>query len=417
LPLDERLGTKNRYDRREAFRGNWDYGGQVAADPEETAALGRTIGSLSGVTYDQLRRAVEQTADSILITDSRGIIEYVNPAFERTTGYSPEEVLGRSPGVLKSGKHDAQFYRDLWSKLLAGESFRGDIINRKKSGELYWAEQTISPIRNDSGAITHFVSVLKDVTVQRQQQEQEFHLGLAREVQQRYYNTTVSLEGFDIAGAAYPADRTGGDYFDFIEQPDGSLYIVVADVAGHGFGSALVMAETRATLRSYATMIPDIGSLLKSVNRSLTITLGGDRLVTMLLCHLDPKKRLLEYASAGHEPGYLLRRSGEIAAVMGCTAQPLGFSPEQEFDSGGAVRLEHGDIIVLLTDGITESMDAADVMFGAERALEYIRDHPGTSARGMVQGLYEAARAFAAGEPQLDDITSVICKVGVSPDD
>jgi len=70
---------------------------------------------------------------------------------------------------------------------------------------------------------------------------------LAREVQQRYYNATPSLPGFDIAAAAYPADETEGDYFDFIPQLDGSLYIVVADIAGHGFGSALVMAETRAS--------------------------------------------------------------------------------------------------------------------------------------------------------------------------
>ena len=70
---------------------------------------------------------------------------------------------------------------------------------------------------------------------------------MAREVQQRYYNATPSLPGFDIAAAAYPADETEGDYFDFIPQLDGSLYIVVADIAGHGFGSALVMAETRAS--------------------------------------------------------------------------------------------------------------------------------------------------------------------------
>lgn len=368
--------------------------------------------TLRGVTYDQLRRAVEQTADSIMITDSQGIIQYVNPAFEKTTGYSPREALGRSPGVLKSGKHDARFYRDLWSRLLAGEVFRGVIVNRKKSGELYWAEQTISPIRNDSGDITHFVSVLNDVTGRRKNDEQEFHLQLAREVQQRYYNITVSLEGFDIAGAAYPMDQTGGDLFDFIERPDGSLYLVIADVTGHGFGSALVMAETRATLRSYTTVVPDITSLLTSVNRALAVTLGGNRLVTMLLCHLDPCKRRLEYVGAGHEPGYVLRHSGEVAARLCSSSPPLGFSADQEFESGGFVPIEHGDTIVLLTDGITESADKADVMFGAERALDFIRDHPDRSAGELVRGLHEAARAFAGGEPQLDDSTSIICKVG-----
>lgn len=383
-------------------------------DPGATARIFASSDTLRGVTYDQLRRAVEQTADSIVITDGRGIIQYVNPAFEKTTGYSAGEVLGCTPAVLKSGKHDARFYRDLWSRLLAGEAVRSVIINRKKSGELYYAEQTISPIRNDSGDITHFVSVLNDVTERRKREEHEFHLELAREVQQRYYSTTVSLEGFDIAGAAYPADQTGGDYFDFIERPDGSLYVVIADISGHGFGSALVMAETRATLRSYATVVPDIASLLKSVNQSLAVTLGGNRLVTMLLCRLDPCKRLLEYVGAGHEPGYVLRPSGEVAAMLSSSSPPLGFSASQEFQSGGFVPIEHGGTIVLLTDGITESTDAADVMFGAERALDFIRDHRDRSASELAQGLHEAARAFAGGEPQTDDSTSIICKVGAA---
>ena len=361
--------------------------------------------------FDQLARAVDQTADSIMITDSRGIIEYVNPAFEKVTGYSAAEVLGRKPGILKSGQHDAGFYRDLWGKLISGDSFRGTIVNRRKSGDLFWSEQTISPIKDQTGATTHFVSLLKDMTALRKKQEQEFHMALARELQQRYYRTTASLPGFDIAAAAYPADETGGDYFDFIPQPDGSLYIVVADVAGHGFGSALQMAEVRASLRAHAAMAPDISGLLACINRSLTDTFGGNGLVTMFLGRINPGKRSLEYASAGHVPGYLLRDSGEIGVVLASTAPPLGAFPDQQFCSGPAVPLEHGDIIVLLTDGITESADADDAMFGAEGALDFIRCQQQSAAAELVQGIYRAARTFAGGAPQMDDILSVICKV------
>lgn len=361
--------------------------------------------------YDQLVKAVEQTADSILITDSRGIIEYVNPAFEAITGYSAAEVLGRKPSVLKSGKHDAEFYRGLWGKLASGEPFRGTIVNRKKSGELYWCDQSISPIRNAAGDTTHFVSVLKDMTASRKKQEQEFHMQLAREIQQRYYNTTASLAGFDIAAAAYPADETGGDYFDFLPQPDGSLYIILADVAGHGFGSAFLMAETRAILRAYATMAPDISSLLNCLNRSLAGDLAGDRYVTMFLGRIDPQKRSLEYVSAGHEPGYVLRYSGDIGAVLGSSVPPLGLFPDQQFCSSQVVPLEHGDTIVLLTDGITESTDADGGMFGAEGALDFIRGQQQSTASCVVRELYLAARTFAGGLSQFDDITSVICKV------
>jgi sigma-B regulation protein RsbU (phosphoserine phosphatase) len=362
-------------------------------------------------TISLLSRAVEQTADSVVITDVRGTIEYVNPAFEATTGYGRAEALGKTPAILKSGLHDKEFYRRLWDQILRDEAFRGTLVNRKKSGELYWAEQTITPIKDSAGAITHFVSVLKDVTALRKMQEQEFHMALARELQQRYYNTTASLPGFDIAAAAYPADTTGGDYFDFIPRLDGSLYIVVADIAGHGFGSALLMAQVRASLRAYATMVPDISSLLNCINRSLIGTLGGNRFVTMFLGRIDPHKRLLEYASAGHEPGYLLRSSGDIRAVLASTAVPLGIFPDQQFYSGPVVPLERGDTILLLTDGITESEDVNGGVFGTEGALDFIRCQQQSTAGELVQGLYRAARAFADGAPQIDDIMALICKV------
>jgi PAS domain S-box-containing protein len=128
-----------------------------------------------------LSLAVEQTADSAVITDREGTIECVNPAFEATTGYRREEAVGKTPRILKSALHDKEFYSRLWGQILGGEAFRGTLVNRKKSGELYWTEQTITPIKESTGVITHFVSVLKDITEFRKQQEQELQLRLAHE--------------------------------------------------------------------------------------------------------------------------------------------------------------------------------------------------------------------------------------------
>jgi len=346
-----------------------------------------------------------------VITDKRGIIEYVNPAFEKITGYSAAEVLGRKPNILKSGEHDDGFYRGLWARLAAGETFWGTIVNRKKSGDLFWSEQTISPIKDQAGNTTHFVSVQKDVTARRKQLEQEYHLAVAREVQQRYYSATAALPGFDIAAAAYPANETGGDYFDFLPQPDGSLYIVVADISGHGIGSAFLMAEVRASLRAYATVMPDTCSVLNCVNRSLVASLGGNRFVTMFLGRIDPYHRSLEYVSAGHETGYVLRQSGDAPVVLDSTAPPLGIFPEQQFCLAPRVSLQQGDTLVLLTDGITESMDAQNLPFGATGALDFIGCRQQSSAGELVHGLYLAARAFTGDVSQKDDMTALVCKV------
>jgi sigma-B regulation protein RsbU (phosphoserine phosphatase) len=364
--------------------------------------------------YDRLIRAVEQTADTVIITNRQGVIEYVNPAFEETAGYSANEVLGRTPSLLKSGLHDEQFYKELWALLAAGKPFRGTIINRKKSGQLYWAEQTISSMKDESGEITHFVSVLKDVTELRKQQQQEFYLQIAHEVQQRLNTTVASLPGFDIAGTVCCATLTGGDYFDFIMQPDGCLCIAIGDVSGHGFGAALVMAETRAYVRSYATLESDMGAILSRVNNALVTDLDGGQYVTLLLARLDPRNRLVRYASAGHIPCYLLRPSGEIGHVMESTGPPSGLFAGSQYCSSPAISLDYGETLVLLTDGVTEAANNDEAQFGADKALEFIKCHLQNSAAELVRGIYETVRAFTGGGPPSDDITSVICKVSLA---
>jgi|GEM_PF-1212056 len=112
----------------------------------------------------RLKMAVDQAAESILITEPDGRIVYVNPAFERITGYGREEVLGRSPGILGSGKHDRAYFGSLWKTISRGEVWSGSITNRKKDGTLYEEEMVISPVRDSSGSIVNYVAVRRDMT-------------------------------------------------------------------------------------------------------------------------------------------------------------------------------------------------------------------------------------------------------------
>ncbi|MBI3111603.1 MAG: PAS domain S-box protein [Ignavibacteriales bacterium] len=119
----------------------------------------------------KLSGAVEQTADSVVITDKEGMIRFVNPAFERATGFTREEVLGKTPRILRSGKHEQSFYESLWQTILSGETFRATFINKKKNGELYYEEQSITPIVDEAGAIAYFVSTGRDITEQKKGEE------------------------------------------------------------------------------------------------------------------------------------------------------------------------------------------------------------------------------------------------------
>ena len=112
----------------------------------------------------QLLRAVEQSPASILITDTAGTIQYVNPHFEKVTGYSAAEAVGRNPRVLKSGEMPAEVYRGLWEAITAGREWRGEILNRARDGHLFWEMASISAVRDAEGRITNFVAVKEDVT-------------------------------------------------------------------------------------------------------------------------------------------------------------------------------------------------------------------------------------------------------------
>lgn len=153
--------------------GNWNC---LVKSQLDGATLIRTIRStmaVHGLQQEQqaaeaslrkLSRAVEQSADVVMVTNKEGIIEYVNPSFEALTGYANSEACGKTPRILRSGEQGPEVYQELWKTILSGEVYRGILVNRKKNGDQYFVEETICPVRDASGQVTHFISNGRDLT-------------------------------------------------------------------------------------------------------------------------------------------------------------------------------------------------------------------------------------------------------------
>jgi PAS domain S-box-containing protein len=151
----------------------------------------------------RLVTAVEQVADTVVITDITGAILYANPAFEKTSGYSRVEALGHNPRLLKSGRHDALFYRQMWDTLVRGETWNGHFVNKRKDGTLYEEEATISPIRDKQGNLVNYVAVKHDVTHElqleaqfRQAQKMEAIGQLAGGIAHDFNNILTAMFGY-----------------------------------------------------------------------------------------------------------------------------------------------------------------------------------------------------------------------------
>lgn len=170
-------------------------------------SLLRTSGASRHVDPELYRRlitAIEQVADVIVITDTAGLIQYVNPAFQKVTGYSFEEVVGQTPRVLRSHHHPESFYKAMWQTILSGETWKGTVINRHKSGNLLEEEMTISPLRDSQNRIVNYVAVKRDVSQQRAMEKQlrqaqklesigQLAAGIAHEI-----NTPIQYVGDNI---------------------------------------------------------------------------------------------------------------------------------------------------------------------------------------------------------------------------
>ncbi len=238
-------------------------------------------------------------------------------------------------------------------------------------------------------------------------------LEIAREVQERLFPQELpAVEGLDYYGACRPALGVGGDYYDFLELPEGKFGIAIGDISGKGIGASLMMASLQASLRGQTIHFKEeLAEMMKHINTLLYEASTSNRYATFFYSQYDPKTRKLIYVNAGHNPPFLIRKNGEVlkledgGAVVGMLPSML-VNYEQ-----GEIELQPGDLLVGSTDGITEAMNPAEEEWSEDAMLEELKKITEKSAEEILQHIVAKADEFAGGAKQHDDMTMIIIKV------
>jgi len=241
-------------------------------------------------------------------------------------------------------------------------------------------------------------------------------LEIAMDVQQALLpEAEPDVPGLEIAGHSKYCDATGGDYYDFLEVArisEKAELIAVGDVMGHGVAAALLMASARAALRAHADSVGSLGTLMTRVNDLLAADSRHGRFMTLSLLVIDPGSRTVRWASAGHDPAFVIDPvSGEATELEGGD-MPLGVMPGVEYEEYRHDRLPEGAVILVGTDGVWEMADASGEQYGKERLLELIRGVRDRPPRESARAVQEDLDQFRAEAPVKDDVTFVVVRLG-----
>jgi phosphoserine phosphatase RsbU/P len=314
-----------------------------------------------------------------------------NPDVDKATGYRTRSILtcplrgwdGRVPGVIQ-------------------------VLNKHSGPFGAWDEALVGAFATQAGVAVQRQLLLEEV---ERKKRIERDLNIAREIQRGLLpRRPPRVPGFEVAGWSQPADKTGGDIFDFKELGDGGLAVTVADASGHGIGPALVVAQYRALVRSALVQSGEPDRVAAVVNALLSEDLPGDMFVTAFFGLLRPAEHRLTYLSAGHGPILSYRAAAGEFRILSSHGPMLNFDPEQPYDAPDAFDFAPGDLFLILTDGFHEWPGPDGDNFGLARLEELVRQHHALPPAELIRRIHEGVLAFARDTPQPDDLTAVVIK-------
>ena len=362
--------------------------------------------------------------------------------YRQAKGYPPSEVSGFyklseapwaivmiAPGkeILTSIIHFRSFYfilvtgfilfilfliRFVSGKTVASIKAVSHAADRVANGD-YNTDLT-TKTKDEVGGLIH--SFNKMVAQLKERMRLKEAIGLAKEVQQNLLpQSTLKYGGLEIAGRSIYCEETGGDYYDFLpveESDNKKIGVAVGDVVGHGVSSALLMTTGRALLRCRLSQPGSLAQTVVDINRLLYLdTAEEGSFMTLFCAMLDMKARQLKWVRAGHDPAFFYdATSGNVKELNGKGAA-LGIVRDIVYEENTLENLTVGQILLIGTDGIWETHNSSQEMFGKKRVKNFLRQHAGESADELVSSLIQELERFRGDLKQEDDITMIVVKI------
>lgn len=365
---------------------------------------------------DRFRTMADGLPLIVWVHDANGNQQFVNSTFCEYFGVTIEEMRDDRWQILMHPDSGPAYVEEFFACARDRAPFHAQVQVVNAAGEWRWLESWGRPRLSPSGEFLGFVGTSADITerklveqLQHEVLEREHHIA---EVLQRAIippDVPSDILGYQVAVKYRPALREaeiGGDFYDVFEVGDNKLGVLIGDVAGKGLPAALRVASARYAIRSYAYLDPRPARVLKLANDALCAESEDmSQILTAFFAVLDPEAGVFTYASAGHEPPIVRCVSGECDELA-ASGLPLGLTPGVVYDQASR-RLDPGDVVVMVTDGITEARSFGAELYGQERLMQFIRERTLESPGEIAEGLMQQATAHADGELQ-DDAAIVV---------
>lgn len=378
-----------------------------------------------------LEKAANSTAEGITISSmslpDRPLI-YLNEGFERLTGYSRKEALGKNCRFLQGTDTAPQAVKEIRKAIQEGKSCTVELLNYHKNGNPFWNRLSITPLTDDQNKITHYVGIQSDITELKQTKQAlesansellEFQLKIQNELEQARKaqlfllpTTLPNKPNLKFASKFVPMAQVGGDFFDVIELNDGKFGIMVADVTGHGIPAALITFMSSTTFKDVVLDNLSPSSVISTTNKRLYGKIPNDAFLTMFYAVYDANKKQLSFTQAGHPPAVLLRNKSKEIIVL-TTKDPLVgiLSADEAVYTETSIDLMVGDRLLLFTDAILEVINTNSEMLGMDGFLSWLENQWEKTLEELLEEIYLLGLEFSNAPAYQDDFTFVAMEV------